>query len=86
MALAPDLLKILACPLCHAPVTEADDRLTCSNKPCGLVYAIRDGIPVMLIEEADRPCPKCGEGRDWKDETLVCPGCAEAFSPSAGKD
>lgn len=50
-----DLLEILACPKCKAPVVQKDDTLTCTGDTCGLVYPIRDGIPVMLIEEATRP-------------------------------
>jgi hypothetical protein len=47
-----DLLDILVCPKCKGPVrlTEAADGLVCEK--CRLVYAIRDDIPVMLIDEA----------------------------------
>lgn len=45
------LLAILACPVDHAPVSEQGDRLVCSD--CGRRYPIRDGIPVMLIDEAE---------------------------------
>lgn len=47
-----DLLDILACPKCKGPVklTESGDGLVCEK--CRLVYAIRDDIPVMLIDEA----------------------------------
>jgi uncharacterized protein YbaR (Trm112 family) len=50
--ISKDLLDILACPKCKGPVklTEAGDGLVCEK--CRLVYAIRDDIPVMLIEEA----------------------------------
>jgi uncharacterized protein YbaR (Trm112 family) len=50
-----DLLEILACPKCKAPVVQKNDTLTCTGDTCGLVYPIRDGIPVMLIEEAMQP-------------------------------
>ena len=49
----PRLLAILACPWCKAAVTEAGERLVCAG--CGRRYPIRDGIPVMLIEEAELP-------------------------------
>ncbi|HZG93546.1 MAG TPA: Trm112 family protein [Mycobacteriales bacterium] len=55
MNLDPALLEILACPDCHAPL-EADDaasRLVCTG--CGLRYPVRDDIPVLLIDEAERP-------------------------------
>lgn len=47
-----DLLDILVCPQCKGPVrlTESADGLVCEK--CRLVYAIRDDIPVMLIDEA----------------------------------
>ena len=53
--IAKDLLEILACPKCKAPVREEADRLVCTNPQCGLRYPIRDGIPVMLIDEAEKP-------------------------------
>jgi hypothetical protein len=52
--LDPTLLEILACPDDKAPVIfqkEGDaERLTCTT--CGKRYPVRDGIPVMLIDEA----------------------------------
>lgn len=47
------LLEILACPVDHAPVREAGERLVCTG--CGRRYPVRDGIPVMLIDEAELP-------------------------------
>ena len=47
------LLEILACPLCKTPVRLDADRLVCER--CGRRYPIRDGIPVMLVEEAEAP-------------------------------
>lgn len=47
------LLDILVCPKCHGRLKEEDDRLVCQD--CGLRYPVRDGIPVMLIEEAEPP-------------------------------
>ena len=48
-----ELLKILACPLDKAPVALEGDRIVCSR--CGRRYPVRDGIPVMLIDEAELP-------------------------------
>ncbi|MFN0072641.1 MAG: Trm112 family protein [Chloroflexota bacterium] len=45
------LLEILACPLCKTPVKQEADRLICTQ--CGRRYPVRDGIPVMLVEEAE---------------------------------
>lgn len=54
--LDPQLLEILACPSSdHAPLepgTPDDpraDALTCTS--CGRVYPVRDGIPVLLLDE-----------------------------------
>lgn len=47
-----ELLDILACPVCKTPVRLENDRLVCDA--CGRRYPIRDGIPVMLIEEAEQ--------------------------------
>ena len=46
-----ELLKILACPLDKAPVELRGDRIVCTQ--CGRRYPIREGIPVMLIGEAE---------------------------------
>jgi UDP-glucose 4-epimerase len=45
-----ELLEILACPACKAPVVQKDDRIVCTG--CGRRYPIREGIPVMLVDEA----------------------------------
>ena len=52
MALNPELLKILVCPLCKAPVKVTDNEQGLKCLQCHRVYPIRDGIPVMLIGEA----------------------------------
>jgi uncharacterized protein len=49
----PELLAILACPLDKQPVTRQGNYLVCSQ--CQRHYPIRDGIPVMLIDEALTP-------------------------------
>lgn len=55
MNLDPALLEILACPHCHGELTadEAAERLVCND--CGYRYPVRDDIPVMLVDEADKP-------------------------------
>jgi uncharacterized protein len=46
-----DLMAILACPSDdHAPLREDGDTLICTF--CGTSYPIRDGIPVLLIDDA----------------------------------
>ena len=49
----PKLLEILACPACKTSVKLDGERLVCTQ--CGRRYPIRDGIPVMLVEEAEQP-------------------------------
>jgi uncharacterized protein len=56
MALDPQLLEILACPdTHHAPLSydESAQTLTCTE--CGRIFEIRDGIPVLLLDEARQP-------------------------------
>lgn len=53
MSLKQTLLDILACPQCKGPVAAAADHQSLSCAACRLVYPVRDGIPVMLVEEAD---------------------------------
>ena len=50
-----ELLEILACPKCKAEVKLEGERIICTNPQCGLRYPVRDGIPVMLIDEAEPP-------------------------------
>jgi uncharacterized protein len=58
VTLHPMLLEILVCPDCKGPLTvdSANDALVCDD--CGLVYPVRDGIPIMLVSEARRPDAK----------------------------
>ncbi len=50
------LLEILACPEDKQPIVKMDDKIVCTH--CGKRYPIRDGIPVMLIDEAEEgPVP-----------------------------
>jgi len=50
MELAKELLEILACPKCKGPLLEAANALVCPA--CRLKYPVREGIPVLLVEEA----------------------------------
>jgi hypothetical protein len=53
MSVPEDLLAILVCPQCHHPVRPEGEELVCTG--CGLRYPVRDGLPVMLLEEARPP-------------------------------
>jgi uncharacterized protein len=57
MMIDSKLLEILVCPKCRGDLihSETPPSLTCNH--CRLVYEIRDGIPILLIDEA-RPLPK----------------------------
>ncbi len=50
-----ELLEILACPKCRTKVKLEGERIVCTNPQCGLRYPICNGIPVMLIDEAEKP-------------------------------
>jgi uncharacterized protein YbaR (Trm112 family) len=54
MALSPDLLNILACPKCKGELRlEANQTgLVCDR--CKLRYLIKDDIPIMLVDEAEK--------------------------------
>jgi len=62
MNISEHLMDILACPQCKRPVTLAPggDFIICSA--CAVKYPVRDGIPVMLVDEAV-PLPPVGEDR-----------------------
>lgn len=49
----PELAEVLVCPACRGELTEDVEalRLVCTD--CGRRYPVRDGIPVMLIDEAE---------------------------------
>jgi len=50
-----ELLEILACPACKSPVRLDGDWIVCTAASCGLRYPVREGIPVMLVDEAQKP-------------------------------
>lgn len=52
MAISPELLEILVCPVCKEPVRLTEDQggLKCAS--CHRVYPVRDDVPVMLVDEA----------------------------------
>ena len=52
MGVDKDLLDILVCPKCKGDIhlNENEDGLICES--CKLMYAIKDDIPIMLIDDA----------------------------------
>lgn len=54
MSLDPELLAVLVCPLTRAPLRYDEAREELVSEAAGLAYPVRDGVPVMLVEEARR--------------------------------
>lgn len=48
-----ELLAILVCPQSHAPLIQVGDWLYSTDDKTRRRYPIRDGIPVMLIDESE---------------------------------
>ena len=53
MAIKKELLDILACPKCKGDIRLAEDGNSLLCYACRLRYAIREDIPIMLINEAE---------------------------------
>jgi uncharacterized protein YbaR (Trm112 family) len=51
-AIDPKLLEILVCPLTKGPLTYDRETQELVSEKAGLAYPIRDGIPIMLPDEA----------------------------------
>jgi len=62
----PRLLEILVCPVTHGPLTYDREHAELISPGARLAYPIREGVPIMLPEEArsldDSPSPLAGEG------------------------
>ena len=57
--LSPEFLEIAACPACHSTFAVDYDthELVCGSAQCGLAFPVRDGIPLLLIDEARQTRP-----------------------------
>jgi uncharacterized protein YbaR (Trm112 family) len=53
----PKLLEMLVCPVTKGPLTFDRDKQELISKSARLAYPVRDGIPVMLEEEARKLAP-----------------------------
>ena len=49
--LDPEFMKRLACPACKAALKLEREKLCCAQ--CGRRYPIRDGVPILLLDEAE---------------------------------
>lgn len=50
--LDPKLLSLLVCPLTKQPLHYDRERQELISEAAGLAYPVRDGIPIMLVDEA----------------------------------
>lgn len=63
MPLDPRLFEVLVCTGCHGKLRELDEDRGLECLACGRVYPIRDGIPVMMIDQASPPTGAPGTSR-----------------------
>jgi hypothetical protein len=61
MLIDPRLLELQVCPACRSAVEPLEDESGLRCGGCRRVYPVRDGIPVMLVDQA-RPAPGETEG------------------------
>jgi len=47
-----ELLDLLVCPACKAALDYDSERDTLTCTQCRRVYPVRDGIPILLVDEA----------------------------------
>ena len=62
MTLDAELLEILVCPNDRGDVDYLEHEQVIVCRTCGYRYPVRDGIPVMLIDEAEKPGSAKGTG------------------------
>ncbi len=62
MPISEKLLEIMACPLSKAPVVQDGDSIVSTDLKTRKRYPIKDGIPVMLIEESEEM-----NETEWRD-------------------
>ena len=79
MALSPTLLEILACPDDKGPLLYFEDEDALYNPRLKRRYAIRDDIPIMLIDEAETV-------DDAEHERLLAKAEAEGIKPTFDPD
>ena len=75
MALAPQLLEILACPDDKGPLLYSEGESALYNLRLKRRYAIRDDIPIMLVDEAETVS-------DTEHQRLVALADAEGIRPT----
>lgn len=75
MALDPQLLEILACPEDKGPLLYFEDESALYNPRLKRRYAVRDDIPIMLIDEAETVDAA-------EDDRLTTKAAADGISPT----
>lgn len=52
--IVPAVLELLVCPQCHGRLTWAYEasELLCTNPACALAYPVKQGIPILVVDEA----------------------------------
>lgn len=50
----PNLLEILVCPLTKTPLVYDRERQELISRKAGLAFPVRDGVPIMFVDEARR--------------------------------
>jgi len=75
MALDPALLEILACPEDKGPLLYFVDEQSLYNPRLKRRYAVRDDIPIMLIDESETVS-------DAEDERLLAKAAADGVKPT----
>ena len=78
MALADDLLQILVCPESKQPLIYFEEEGFLFCPVSRLKYRIEDGIPVMLVDEAERLEPDAARALAARGETLPRTGTPAA--------
>ena len=58
MTVDAELLEILVCPNDRGEIDYLEDQQVIVCRTCGYRYPVRDDIPVMLIDEAEKPDKK----------------------------
>ena len=60
MALDPKLLAILVCPMTRTPLRYDEAAQELVSDKAGLAYPVRDGVPILIIEDAREFTPDEG--------------------------
>ena len=52
--LTPELLELIRCPVCKGVLEHNDAKQTLRCAACPRTYPIRDGIPVLLVDQSTK--------------------------------